>query len=172
MSAIGDWLSRRPLTRSATGIAATALLAFFYARGRNAWPLGFVALVPWMMSLGAEASLARSLVSAWAMAVAFTLAVFAWFGSAIGAFTQWGQAPGLAILLVAAPLFQPQFLAFALARHVAGRRHGPALRALPARRPGSRPSGWCRGCWATPWATACIRPACCARPPTWRAPQA
>ena len=31
---------------------------------------------------------------------------------------------------LAAPLFQPQFIAFALVRHVVGRRHGRALRAL------------------------------------------
>ena len=144
MSAIADSLSRRPFARSAAGIAATALLAFFYARGGNAWPLGFVALVPWMASLSAETSLVRSLVSAWAMTVAFTLAVFAWFGSAIGAFTQWGEAPGLAILLVAAPLLQPQLLAFALARHVAGRRHGPALRALAGA------SAWIAAEWLVP----------------------
>jgi len=34
------------------------------------------------------------------------------------------------VLLLAAPLFQPQFLAFALVRHVVGRRQGPGLRAL------------------------------------------
>jgi apolipoprotein N-acyltransferase len=64
------------------------------------------------------------------MSVAFTAAVFAWFGSAIGSYTQLGEVGGVAVLLLAAPLFQPQFLAFALARHWVGRRHGRALRAL------------------------------------------
>ena len=130
MNAIADMLARRPHARRALGVAASAVLSLLYAQGGAAWPLGFVALVPWILSLDEETSLARALLLAWAMAVAFTLAVFAWFGSAIGTFTQLGGATGLALLLVAAPLFQPQFLAFALARHVAGRRHGVALRAL------------------------------------------
>ena len=139
---VRGFLASRPRTRHAAGILASALLAGAYAQG--AWPLGFVAFVPWMLSLDGEASLARSLLAAWAMAVAFTLAVFAWFGSAIGAFTQLGDATGLAVLLLAAPLFQPQFLAFALARHVVGRRHGPALRALAAA------SAWVATEWLAP----------------------
>ena len=137
-----DFLAFRPRTRHAAGIVASALLAGAYAQG--AWPIGFVALVPWMLSLGGEASLARSLLAAWAMAVAFTLAVFAWFGSAIGAVTQLGDATGLAVLLIGAPLFQPQFLAFAFARHVVGRRHGAALRALAAA------SAWVATEWLVP----------------------
>jgi len=144
MTSLTELLSRRPRARRATAILASALLAFVYARGGAAWPLGFVVLVPWLLALDAETSLARSLLGAWAMALAFTLAVFAWFGSAIGAFTQWGDAAGLAILLAAAPLLQPQFLAFALVRHVAARRGGPALRALAAA------SAWVATEWLVP----------------------
>ena len=132
MSPLAAFLSSRPRLRDATAVVATALLSLVYVQGGIAWILGLVALVPWLMSLDAQPTLARTLVSAWAMAVAFTLAVFAWFGSAIGAFTQWGDVAGVALLVVAAPLFQPQFLAFALARHLAGRRHGVALRAVAA----------------------------------------
>jgi apolipoprotein N-acyltransferase len=132
MNALADFLAARPQARRAAAVAASAGLAFVYARGGAAWTLGFVAFVPWMLALQAETSLARSLLGAWAMAVAFTLAVFAWFGSAIGTFTQLGDAAGLAIVLVAAPLLQPQFLAFALVRHLAGRQHGPGLRAVAA----------------------------------------
>jgi len=89
-----------------------------------------VALVPWLRTLAAEPSLAANLLSGWAMSVAFTASAFAWFGSAIGAYTQIGGAAGLALLLMAAPLFQPQFLAFALVRHVVGRHHGVAMRAM------------------------------------------
>jgi apolipoprotein N-acyltransferase len=114
------------------GLLASAVLCGLYARGGAAWALGFVALVLWLRALDAQRTLLRSLLLAWAMTVAFTAAVFAWFGSAIGAYTQVGNATGLAVLLAGAPLFQPQFLAFALVRHVAGRRHGPVLRALAA----------------------------------------
>jgi len=108
---------------------ASALLCGLYARGGAGWLLGFVALVPWLRTLDTETGLAGSLLSAWAMSVAYTLAVFAWFGSAIGAYTQWGSTAGLALLLLAAPLFQPQFFAFVLGRHL-GRRRGALAGAL------------------------------------------
>jgi apolipoprotein N-acyltransferase len=112
------------------GILASALLAFLYARGGAGWLLGFVALVPWLRTLDANRTLAGALLGAWAVSIAYTAAVFAWFGSAIGAYTQLGSVAGMAVLLLAAPLFQPQFLAFALVRHAVGQRHGPVLRAL------------------------------------------
>ena len=144
MTARAAFLSSRPRARDAAAIVATALLSFLYVQGGIAWMLGFVALVPWLLSLAAQPTLARALISAWAMSIAFTLAVFAWFANAIGAFTHWGDAAGLALLVVAAPLFQPQFLAFALARHLAGRRHGVALRALAAA------SAWVACEWLVP----------------------
>jgi len=144
MNALADFLSSRTLARDAAAIAASALLALLYARGGAGWMLGFVALVPWLRSLDAPASLARTLLGAWAMTVAYTLAVFAWFGGAIDEFTQWGEGAGLALLLVAAPLFQPQIVAFALARRLAARRHGRALTAVVAA------SAWVAAEWLLP----------------------
>ncbi|WP_280155530.1 apolipoprotein N-acyltransferase [Piscinibacter sp. XHJ-5] len=112
------------------GILASAIMSCLYARGGAGWLLGFVAFVPWLRTLDASRTPAGALVAACAMSVAFTAAVFAWFGIAIGDYTRLGAATGLSVLLLAAPLFQPQFLAFALVRHVVGRRHGPVLRAL------------------------------------------
>ena len=112
------------------GILASALLSFIYARGGAGWLLGFVLLVPWLRTLDANRTLVGALVGAWAMSLAYTAAVFAWFGSAIGSYTQLGAASGLALLLLAAPLFQPQFLVFALVRHVTGQRYGLLVRAL------------------------------------------
>ena len=89
-----------------------------------------MALVPWLRTLDAEQTPARTLLGAWAMSIAYTAAVFAWFGSAIGNYTQLGAAAGLALLLIGAPLFQPQWLVFALVRHVTGGRHGRVLGAL------------------------------------------
>jgi len=128
---LADVLSGRPRTRDAAAVATSALLAFAYARGGAGWVLGFVALAPWLRALDACASLKRTLALAWAMTVAYTLAVFAWFGGAIGEFTHWGEAAGLALLLVAALLFQPQLLAFAIARHAA-RHRGRVPRAAVA----------------------------------------
>jgi apolipoprotein N-acyltransferase len=113
-----------------TGVAMAALLCGLYARGGPAWVLGFAALVPWLRTLDAETRFGRTLLSAWAMSVAYTAAVFFWFGSALGAYTQIGAAAGLALLLLAAPLFQPQILVFALVRHLVRRHHSTALAAL------------------------------------------
>jgi apolipoprotein N-acyltransferase len=56
-----------------------------------------------------------------------------------------GRGPiGLAVLLLLAPFFQPQFLAFSLVRHLAGKRHGPAVRALAAA------AAWVGAEWALP----------------------
>lgn len=112
------------------GILASAVLSALYARGGAGWLLGFVVLVPWLRTLDASRTLTATLLGAWAMSVAYSAAVFAWFGMAIGSYTNIGATPGLAVLLLAAPLFQPQLLAFALARRVAGRRHGALVRAL------------------------------------------
>lgn len=116
--------------RVAAGVLASAVLLGLYARGGAGWLLGFIALVPWLRTLDANRTLAGTLLNAWAMSAAFTLAAFAWFGSAIGSYTQAGTAIGLLVLLLAAPLFQPQLLVFALVRHACSRRHGPALCAL------------------------------------------
>ena len=112
------------------GILASAAMLGLFARGGAGWLLGFVALVPWLRTLDTNRTLAGTLLGAYAMSVAFTAAVFAWFGTAIGSYTHIGSATGVSVLLLAAPLFQPQFFAFALVRHFTGRRHGPVVRAL------------------------------------------
>jgi apolipoprotein N-acyltransferase len=112
------------------GIAASALLLGLYARGGHAWPLGFIALVPWLLALNQTRTLIGALASGWLTSVGFVLAVFAWFGTAVGAFTGSGTPMALLVAVLLAPLLQPQVLAFALARHLAGARHGPLLRAL------------------------------------------
>lgn len=114
------------------GIVASAVLSGLYARGGTAWLLGFVLLVPWLRTLDTNRTLIGSLLSGYAMSLAYTAAAFSWFGSAIGSYTQVGASTGLALLLLAAPLFQPQFLAFAVVRHLTSRRHGALLSALAA----------------------------------------
>jgi apolipoprotein N-acyltransferase len=108
------------------------LLAGVCARGGVGWVLGFVILVPWLRTLDAEASLRGALLGAWVLSIAYTATVFGWLGEAIGAYTRVGTFVGMAVLLLVAPLLQPQFLAFAFMRHLAGRRYGPVLRALAA----------------------------------------
>jgi apolipoprotein N-acyltransferase len=112
------------------GVLASAVISGLYVRGGAGWLLGFVALVAWLRTLDANRSITGTLLSAYAMSVAFTAAVFPWFGAAIGRFTQLGEAAGLLLLLLAAPLFQPQFFAYALVRRAVGRRYGPVVCAL------------------------------------------
>lgn len=123
-------LLRAPAFLTVASIIASAVLSGLYARG--GWLLGFVALVPWLLSLGTNKTLSDTLLSAWAMSVAFTAAVFAWFGSAIGSYTEVGAGVGLTVLIVCAPLFQPQFLVFALVRFMSTKRFGPSVGALAA----------------------------------------
>ena len=113
-------------------VAASAAMAWLYARGGPAWVLGFVLLVPWLRALDHQRDLSATLVAAWGMSVAYAAAAFYWLGSALGLYVQVGEGAGLALLLLCAPLLQPQFLAYALVRRLAGRRCGAGVRALAA----------------------------------------
>ena len=81
--------------RMVIGILASAALCGLYARGDAAWMLGFVALVPWLYTLSSHQTLRGALLSGYLMSLAFTAAVFAWFGVAIGSYTEVGSATGL-----------------------------------------------------------------------------
>lgn len=136
------WSSSR--WRSVAGIFASAVLLCAYARGGYAWPLGFVALTPWLTTLERERPMLRTLANAALMSVAFVAAVFYWFGAAIGAYIGASASTATLVLLACAPLLQPQFLAYAAVRQWAGRRHGPVLRALAAA------SAWVACEWLVP----------------------
>jgi apolipoprotein N-acyltransferase len=150
------------LGRQLIGIACSALLLGLYARGGHTWPLGFLALVPWLLALNAIETMMFALASAVLMAVAFELSMFAWFGAAFGAYVGLGALPATLILAALAPLLQPQLLAFALTRHLVGRHKGMILGALAGA------SAWV-GCeWLLPkllgdtlghglWASATLR---------------
>jgi len=116
--------------QSVAGLLASSLLLALYARGGPAWGLGFVALAPWLLVLNATRTTARAALWGALMSFAFVAAVFGWFGAAIGAYIGFGALPATLVLIVLAPLLQPQLIAFALVRHLVGSRHGPVLRAL------------------------------------------
>jgi len=89
--------------------------------------------VPWLRALdqgAAAGSAARLVLLAWLMGVALTAAMFWWFGLAMGRYAGVHGAFGLALLLVLAPVFQPQVWVFALVRHAARRRFGAVTGAL------------------------------------------
>lgn len=123
---------RRPGIRTAAALAASTTLFGVYALGgEHAWPFGFVMLVPWLLVLD-RAGPRAAVVQGLGMAIATTLAGFHWFGAAIGDYLGLGAATGIALLGLLAPLFQPQWLAFALIRQGLRRRHGVALAAAAA----------------------------------------
>ncbi|MGN6152118.1 MAG: hypothetical protein ACTHOH_08940 [Lysobacteraceae bacterium] len=122
--------SFRPGWRMPAGVFASAVLLALYAQGGRAWPLGFVALVPWLRALDAAPTAFAAVRGGLLMAIGFVAAVRGWFGGAIAGDLGLPAAGGVAVVLAVAPLLQPQFVAFAVVRHLAGRRHGVALRAL------------------------------------------
>jgi apolipoprotein N-acyltransferase len=85
--------------------------------------------VPWLAALDRARSQREALALGLAFAVFFALAVFAWFGRGMALYADAPAALGLAALVLAAPLLQPQLPLFALARFRAG---GPSLRAAAA----------------------------------------
>ena len=121
-----------PAVRVAAGLTASALLFALYAAVDAAWPLGFVALLPWLLALRRATSWRAALLQGTAMSVLFTAAVLWWFGLAIGAYLDLHPTAALAVLLIGAPLLQPQFIAFALAHHLVGRRFGAVVQTLAA----------------------------------------
>ncbi len=120
----------RPGWRMVVGPVLSAALLGLFIRGGHYYLIGFVAFVPWMLSLNATRTIAGTLGNGVVMSIALTLTVFMWFGHSIGRFAQASDEAGLMVLLAVAPLFQPQIVAFVIARHLAGRYHGPVLRAV------------------------------------------
>ncbi len=101
------------------GILASATL-FAAAAGieQPSALLVWIALVPWLASLDRAGGMRGTVLSAVVMTCAFVVVVFAWFGQAVAHYT--GTSPLLtgALLILTAPLLQPQFIAFALLRHL------------------------------------------------------
>jgi apolipoprotein N-acyltransferase len=87
-----------------------------------------VALVPWLAALDRLRSPRATLAAALLMAVAVELAMFGWFADAIEAYTATPRLLGLALLVVCAPVLQPQIVAFAMGRWLARRRGAGAAR--------------------------------------------
>jgi len=101
------------------GVAASTLALALCARIEWPWPaLELIALVPWLAVLDRSTSLRQALAAGVLMCVAFVVAVFWWFASAIQSYTAgpWPAAPLLLVLV--APLVEPQFVVFALVRHL------------------------------------------------------
>jgi apolipoprotein N-acyltransferase len=106
-------LRRFALPLAAVAASGAALAVFAHVPA--AWPLGTLALVPWLLALHRADGWRMALALAALMALGFTGAVFGWFGAAIGRFTGWGELVGVLALLCLSPVFQPQWFAYAMA---------------------------------------------------------
>lgn len=111
-------------------LLVTASLVAVFAAAEAAWALAALLFVPWLYALDRARSWRGVAAQGFAMTVLFTAAVLWWFAVGVGEFTGIGTGLAAAVLLLGAPLLQPQVLAFALVRHAVGRAHGPLLRAL------------------------------------------
>jgi apolipoprotein N-acyltransferase len=134
------WLSARPsrarLAVSLGGALATAALLALYGRVEAPFfVLAFFALVPWLLALDRATTLREALVAGALMSITFVALVFSWLpATAQGYAHAASPLPAWLVMLVAAPLIEPQFLAFALVRHLVRQspRPRPALRAALA----------------------------------------
>jgi apolipoprotein N-acyltransferase len=105
----------------AGAIAGAALLGFYARTHGPLVPLGFVALVPWLLAIDRPACGAAAAILSGALASAVFAAVgFAWFPAAVAGYSGGTQGLAwLATVLLGPVLLAPQFLAFAAARRIA-----------------------------------------------------
>jgi len=114
-------------------VAATALACHVCSFMDPRWfALEWVAFVPWLLVLDRTTSVRSALATGWLMSVAFVVAVFSWFAPAIASYADLPVGLAYAVALVCAPLLQPQFLAFAVVRHVVREARGSATGAVAA----------------------------------------
>ena len=104
------------------GIAATACAIAAFARVTPPSALiGWIVLVPWLAALDRLHSVRGALAAGMSMSAGFAIAVFPWFPQLIVDYTGAPWVAGAVVLLMLAPVLEPQFVTFALARHLAQR---------------------------------------------------
>jgi apolipoprotein N-acyltransferase len=133
----------RAAVMACAALASGALLAVTGWMERPWYAASFVTLVPWLAALDGARTLRGALGAALAMALAFTVLVFPWFADAIVAYTGAPLALAWAVLLLLAPVLEPQLFVFAAVRWAAGRR-GRARAALAGA------FSWIAAEWALP----------------------
>jgi apolipoprotein N-acyltransferase len=118
----------RGLARGLTAVAAIVASALAFAVCARFDPrflvFLWVALVPWLAVVDRSPSVVAALGVGVLMSVAFVLAVFWWFITAIQSYTGAPWIVALVALVVFAPLLEPQFACAAVARRVVRTRTG------------------------------------------------
>jgi apolipoprotein N-acyltransferase len=111
---------------------STAALAVFGRIAGPFTPLGWAVLVPWLLGLDATRSVREALAAGLLLSAGFVLVIFPWFPAMVADYTGGPWLVGVACLALLAPVIEPQFVAFAVARHLARRLAGGARWWLPA----------------------------------------
>jgi apolipoprotein N-acyltransferase len=119
--------ARRRAGEILLGALATSLLFWLFGRMEVAWVwVGWVAMVPWLAVLDRARTVRHVLAAGLVLSVVFTGVILGWFAGALQEYSQSGSSwMYWLVLLVGAPLLQPQFVTAALARHLA-RQVAPA----------------------------------------------
>lgn len=117
-------MSRAPRwALAAAAIAGSALLLALFARAEAPWHwVGFFALLPALLALDGASSWRRGALLGVALSAAYALAVEPWFAEAVHAYTQAPRWLCGLLLLLLAPLLQPQLVAWASVRAGVARR--------------------------------------------------
>jgi apolipoprotein N-acyltransferase len=103
--------------------AVSSLLVWLFGRIELVWIwAGWVALVPWLAVLDRARTVWQALAAGLVLSVVFTGVILGWFAGALREYAQSSSSWAYwLVLLVCAPLLQPQFITAALARHLARR---------------------------------------------------
>jgi apolipoprotein N-acyltransferase len=105
-----------PVRATVAAIIASAVMSALYARHDAPW-LVFVSLIPFMLALDRLAKWTHVLTASVALSVVFSALVFSWFPAAAAGYSGLPVGVWWAALVLFAPIFQPQFVTWALARH-------------------------------------------------------
>ena len=105
------------------GATATTLMVWKFGQVEAAWSwLGWVALVPWLAVLDRARTVRQALMVGLLHCLIFTAVIFGWFAGALQQYAQSSASWAYwLVLLLFAPILQPQFLTAAVARHLAQR---------------------------------------------------
>lgn len=123
------WLAaRRARARWASVLAGATASAILYSLcGRMEAPLfalSFVGLIPWLFGLERARTWRQAALAGAIMSAAFVVWVFPWFPEAA---QRYSGSPSIVlwlIMIAAAPLIEPQFIVYAVVRHLMRRDRG------------------------------------------------
>lgn len=110
-----------PLVAVGALVVSGCAFAVHAGIGTAALVTGWLCLVPTLVVLDRVRSVGAALGVGVGLSVAFSAAVFPWFPDAVASYTGASRLLGVALLVLLAPVIEPQFVAFAAARHLARR---------------------------------------------------